>query len=439
MKSDWDFKFLQKYDDKICELSKDNKLDWFDIQYEVCDYYSMIGHMSYHGMPTHYGHWSFGKRFERTHQMYNLGMEGLPYELIINSDPSIAYLMRENPAYMQILIMAHCVGHSDFFKNNAKFKHTRPGSVIQRMRSAKKRIQGYVENPNIGIEKVEKFMDAAHAIQFQTYRSSVVRQTNRQYKEKIIRSVLDVNPSEALDLDEIDIFQPEHNILKFLRENAKLRPWQQDILEIIESESQYFLPQMKTKIMNEGWASFWHYRMCHQLELESKFHIPILKTHNQVIRPHVGGLNPYHIGFELFRRIEERHGLEECFIARETLEDTSFISNYLTEKDCRDLGLFTFSKKKYKNKTSKFVIDKISDEEDWKLVKNTLVRNVGSNSIPVIFVDGIDVGNTLILQHEHDGRDLDLAYADEVVRHISYLWGGEVKFFTVVEGDTWEI
>lgn len=439
MKSDWDFKFLQKYDDKICELSKDNNLDWFDIQYEVCDYYSMIGHMSYHGMPTHYGHWSFGKRFERTHQMYNLGMEGLPYELIINSNPSIAYLMRENPAYMQILIMAHCVGHSDFFKNNAKFKHTRPDSVIQRMRSAKKRIQGYVENPSIGIEKVEKFMDAAHAIQFQTYRSNIVRQTKNQYKERIVRSVINVDPSEKLDLDDIEVFQPEYNILKFLRENARLKDWQQDILEVVESESQYFLPQMKTKIMNEGWASFWHYKMCHQLNLDSEFHLPILKTHNQVVRPHVGGLNPYHIGFELFNRIEERFGLEECFIARETLEDTTFIANYLTEKDCRDLGLFTFSKKKYKNKTSKYIIDQISDADDWRIVKNTLVRNVGSNTIPVIFVDGIDMGNTLILQHEHDGRDLDLSYADEVVRHISYLWGGEVKFFTVVEGDTWEI
>ena len=146
------------------------------------------------------------------------------------------------------------------------------------------------------------------------------------------------------------------NILKFLRENARLKDWQIDILEIIESESQYFLPQMKTKIMNEGWASFWHYRMCHQLDLDSEYHIPILKTHNQVVRPHVGGLNPYHVGFELFKKIEERHGLEECFIARETLEDTSFLRNYLTHEDCRDLGLFTFSKKKYKNKASQLRI-----------------------------------------------------------------------------------
>lgn len=439
MKSDWDFKLLRKYDDKICELSDGHGLEWFDIQYEVCDYYSMIGHMSYHGMPTHYGHWSFGKRFERTHQMYNLGMEGLPYELIINSDPSIAYLMRENPAYMQILIMAHCVGHSDFFKNSKKFENTRPGSVIQRMRSAKKRIQSYIENPLIGIEKVEKFIDSAHAIQFQTYRSNIKRKTKQEHKESVVRDLIGQAGLTEINASELDIFQPEYNILKFIRENAKLKDWQQDVLEIVESESQYFLPQMKTKIMNEGWASFWHYRICHELDLPSEYHLPILKTHNQVVRPHIGGLNPYHIGFELFKKIEERMGIEECFIARETLEDTTFVANYMTEKDCRELGLFTYSKKKYKNKSSKYVIDNISDDSDWKLVKSALIRNIGSNSIPVIFVDGVDTGNTLILQHEHDGRDLDLNYADEVVRHISYLWGGEVKFFTVVEGDTWEI
>ena len=114
----WSLDDLKKWDEKVCELAEEYDLDWFPITYEVCDYYEMIGHMSYHGMPSHYQHWSYGKSFERTHQMYNMGAEGLPYELIINSNPSIAYLMRQNPLYLQVLIMAHCVGHSDFFKNN---------------------------------------------------------------------------------------------------------------------------------------------------------------------------------------------------------------------------------------------------------------------------------------------------------------------------------
>ena len=142
-KVDWKVKDLEEWDDKVCELAKSYSLDWFPINYEICDYYEMIGHMSYHGMPSHYQHWSYGKSFERTHQMYNMGAEGLPYELIINSNPSIAYLMKENPLYLQILIMAHCVGHSDFFKNNRMFKNTRPESIVGRLRSAKKRIQSY--------------------------------------------------------------------------------------------------------------------------------------------------------------------------------------------------------------------------------------------------------------------------------------------------------
>ena len=145
MNTTWSIDDLEKWDNDVCDIASTHNLDWFPIRYEVCDYYSMIGHMAYHGMPTHYNHWSYGKQFERTHQMYNLGAEGLPYELIINSDPSIAYLMRENPLYLQILIMCHCVGHSDFFKNNRMFSKTNPENVVSRMRSAKKRMILYLK------------------------------------------------------------------------------------------------------------------------------------------------------------------------------------------------------------------------------------------------------------------------------------------------------
>ena len=180
--SEFNFKDLKIWDEKICKMAENYGLDWFPISYEICDYYEMIGHMSYHGMPSHYNHWSYGKSFERTHQMYNLGQEGLPYELIINSNPSIAYLMRENPMYLQILIMAHCVGHSDFFKNNRIFENTKPKNIVTRMRNAKKRIQGYIENPNIGLEKVENFLDAVHSIRFQTERNRRKRLSRKQIR-----------------------------------------------------------------------------------------------------------------------------------------------------------------------------------------------------------------------------------------------------------------
>ena len=215
---------------------------------------------------------------------------------------------------------------------------------------------------------------------------------------------------------------------------GRIPDWKKDVLNIVREQAQYFIPQIQTKIMNEGWASFWHYRLMHKLELPQKYHIPFLKSHNQVIRPHIGGLNPYHLGFEMFRRIEERYGIEECFLARESAHDVSFLRQYLTEEDAQDLGLFSFARQR-----DKYKITDISDEEGWKVVKQDLLKNIGTNPIPVIYVNEVMDDNTLTLVHDHDGRDLELQHADEVVLHISRLWGDVIKLFTVVEGDTWEI
>ena len=435
---DWDFKLLEEWDNKICKLAEEKGLDWFPITYEVCDYYSMIGHMSYHGMPTHYGHWSYGKQFERTHTMYNMGMEGLPYELLINSDSSIAYLMKENPAYLQVLIMAHCVGHSDFFKNNRMFQDTRPETVVQRFRSSKKRIQSYVEDHTIGIEEVERTIDAAHAVQFQTYRYGKIRSTRKELNKKYADLIKNDENDEYTDFDIDKVpLEPDYDILGFIIEYAPNLPdWKRDIIEIVRDESRYFMPQIQTKIMNEGWASYWHYTLCHELNLPDSWHLPFLKTHNQVIRPHIGGLNPYHLGFVIFQDIKKRYGMKECFIARETSHDVAFLRQYLTQDLCEELGLFSYSDK---GKKKGMTIDDISDDDGWKKVKESLLKNVGSNSIPVIYIDEVDEEGVLILRHEHDGRDLDLNHAEAVVGHVDHLWGSGTKLFTIIEEELWEI
>ncbi|MAH43929.1 stage V sporulation protein R [archaeon] len=434
--NDWTLKDLSKYDDKICALAKTHGLDWYPIIYETCDYYEMIGNMAYHGMPTHYSHWSYGKSFERTHQMYNAGAEGLPYELIINSDPSISYLMRENPFYLQVLIMCHCIGHSDFFKNNRMFKNTRPNSVVARFRNAKKRIQSYIEDPSIGIEAVENILDAAHAVQFQVPSFPYERPSHEETREKYIKLVKNDGNGNYTDFDLEKIpLEADHDILGFIIEHGgHLDDWQIDLIEIARDESRYFLPQMQTKIMNEGWACFWHYKLMHELELPQELHIPFIKSHNQVVRPHIGGINPYHLGFHLFNKIEERYGLEECFIARECAHDEAFLRQYLIQEDCEDLNLFAFA-----NKKGTYTIDEISDEEGWKLVKESLIKTVGINSVPKIYIDEIENGNILSLKHQHDGRDLDLNYADEVILHVGNLWKDVVKLTTVIEDEPWEI
>lgn len=439
--SDYSTKDLKSWDKKICEIAAGYGLDWHEITYEICDYYEMIGHMSYHGMPSHYNHWSFGKAFERTHFNYNLGQSGLPYEMIINSNPSIAYLMLQNPLYLQILIMAHCVGHSDFFKNNRCFKNTDPDHVVSRMRNAKKRIQGYIENPSVGQEKVESFLDNLHAIKYQTNRYGVPRQTRSEIKDsEIKRYNVYKEKGILLDYEGLEnhrLLRPDHDMLSFFTEYYpdKFKNWQLDLLEIVKQDSWYFMPQIQTKILNEGWASFWHYKILHDLKLPDSMHLPFLKMHNAVVRPHLGGVNPYHVGFYIFQKMEREHGLEKCFEVRDTHDDVAALRLLLDEEDFRELNFFAYQNKK----DGSAVVSEVTDHDDWKVVRNELIRNTGINMIPHIYVDRVEHNGDLVLKHEHDGRDLDLDYADKVMEHIRKMWDKEVKLFTIIEEEVWEI
>jgi stage V sporulation protein R len=363
-------------------------------------------------------------------------MEGLPYELIINSNPSIAYLMRENPLYLQVLIMAHCVGHSDFFKQNKEFSNTDPQRVVGKFRNAKKRIQGYVEDPSIGIEKVEKILDATSALSFHINRYSKIYrtiETQRQVALKDYNSIKDRKEITHPRMDKTPL-NPEHDLFGFILEHCKnLEDWEADILEISREEAYYFLPQMQTKIMNEGWASFWHYRINHKLELPDKMHLPFLKSHNQVIRPHTGGVNPYHVGFVMFQDIEERFGIDECFLARETCNDTSFLRTYLTRELCEKLGFF-----EYLDNNEHYLITEVADNDGWKNIRGSLIKQTGLNNIPIIYVEDIENGE-MILHHEHDGRDIELDYAKRVVGHIRDIWKDDVKLITVIDDEPFEV
>ena len=221
--ADWSMKELQEWDDKISVMGKALGLDWYPIEYEICDYKEMIGHMAYTGLPSHYRHWSYGKSFDRIQTEYNLGMSGLPYEMIINSNPSISYLMTENPMSTHILTMAHCVGHSDFFKNNRMFSETRADTAIDRFKSASKRVKKYMEDPNIGVEAVEHILDACHAIRFQIPRSpGIKRRNHKNLKEYYKRLIIN---DESGQWDNFNInkipLEPESNVLAFIAEHNR--------------------------------------------------------------------------------------------------------------------------------------------------------------------------------------------------------------------------
>jgi len=428
---DWTVTDLQKWDDEICNIAKEKyDLDWYPIEYEILDYHEMMSAMAYTGLPSHYRHWSFGKSFERISTRYRLGMQGLPYEMIINSNPSIAYLMLENPMSTHLLTMAHCVGHSDFFKNNRIFKDTDADNVISRFKSASKRIQAYIEDPSIGIEKVESILDACHAIQYQVPRTpNIIRPSKTDEALERTRRII----SELFQHED----KKDYNLLGFIKDNARnLEDWQRDLMGIVEKRSLYFIPQAKTKIMNEGWAVTIHEKIMQDLNLPDKYHLAFLKSHNQVVRPTLGSINPYHLGYTMFKKIEEKHGFEECRLAREIHDDEAFIRTHLDEETCRELNLFSYS---FKKAGSKYVVGEISDEEGWKRVKSALINSVGLNSTPVVYVDGFSKKkNTLYIKHEHDGRDLELTYANKVYDHIRFLWDDEVIFSALIEDEIWK-
>jgi len=433
--SDWTVADLQKWDDKICRVGEDFGLDWFPIDYEIIDYAEMLGAMAYTGLPTHYRHWSYGKEYERTHTLYNMGQTGLPYEMIINSNPSIAYLMRENALYIHILTMAHCVGHSDFFKQNRMFAHTDPANIIVSFKSAAKYVRQLIEDPSIGIDRVEKILDAAHSIKYQVPRYPGIKYKSRAELVEIEKDKMAENANYKPDLSKVPL-RPEYNLLRFIAENSKhLEEWERNLILIVEESSKYFIPQALTKVMNEGWACTIHQKIINELNLPDSLYLPFIKLHNQVIRPHLGQINPYHLGYKLFQKIIEEKGFEEAMTIREVHNDITFLRFYMDEEFMKENNYFSYS---FDKKKQSSVVDDISDGEGWENVRDAMIGNVGLNRLPVVFVDEVEKDNTLCLVHEHDGRDIELNYARKVFEFIETLWGDNVKLITIVEDEIWE-
>ena len=461
---------LSKWDDRIRELVERYGLNCYPQEFEICDHNEMLGYMAYTGMPSHYPHWSYGKSFERQKTMYEYGVSGLPYEMVINSNPCLAYLMKDNTLLLQVLTIAHVYGHNDFFANNFTFTSgTAARHVLPSFKSHANRISSYMEDPSIGIEIVEGAIDDAHAICYQRSRNLAIQRLSQE--EQVVRAWERAQPAadpwreihpkqeyQAPNLSKIPA-EPDENILQFIAKyNPYLPEWKRDVIGIVDHQTQYFMPQMDTKIMNEGWASYWHHKILNELQLPQGMHIEFLVRHNQVLRPHPGGLNPYHLGFVLWRDIERRWnmgdtghewsedkpktsqgiadendtpGRKKIFEVREADRDQSFLRRFLTREVMEDLNLF-----QHERRGKDRVVTKISTEESWKEVRENLIKNVGTGSIPVIKVDDADFGKnrTLYLKHYHDGRDLQLEYAEHTLKHVAKLWEREVVLETSING-----
>lgn len=461
---------LEDWDKRILELVERYGLNCYPQEFEICDHFEMLGYMSYSGMPSRYPHWSYGKSYEREKTMYDYGVGGLPYEMVINTNPCLAYLMRDNTDLLQILTIAHVYGHNDFFANNFTFTSNIDAKyVLEMFKMHAGRVRSYIEDPSIGIDKVERILDSAHALSMQRSKNLATKRLSRDEQAKKLWekaqpiedefSNLHVRPEFVPPDVSKNPISPDPNLLEFIaRECPDLESWERDLISIVDKEMTYFIPQIETKIMNEGWASYWHHKILNELHLPQQYHMEFLVRHNQVLRPTPGGLNPYHLGFILWKDIErrwnegdtgeeyapKRHkvdisamdendtpGRKKIFQVRESDRDVAFLRRFLTEDIIRELDLFQHEKRGKER-----VITKVADEENWKDIKETMLKSIGMGSIPGIVITDSDYDGrrSLYLTHEHDGRDLQLDYAEKTLNYVKTLWRRDVVLETVVNG-----
>ena len=449
---------LEDWDGRIREHVVRLGLDCFPQEFELCDHNQMLGYMAYSGMPAHYPHWSYGKAYEKLKTLYDHGVSGLPYEMVINSNPSLAYLMRDNSLCLQILTIAHVYGHNDFFKGNFTFQHTRPEFTLGTFKAHADRLRRYIDTPSIGADKVEAILDAAHALALQSRRNFAIRRLTDA--EQRTRAIENASPphdpfqriharqsAQEVDLHKVPL-APDEDLLLFIRDhNPFLADWERDLLTVVYEQSAYFIPQIETKIMNEGWSTFFHKRILDALELPQALHLEFLVRHNQVVRPIPGSLNPYHLGLRVWEEIErigndptpeERErlapgttGCDLLFESRVCDRDVSFLRRWLTPRLMNEMDLF-----RYEQRKDDLVISDVADDLGWQRVKETLLARVGMGSIPMIRILDADFAHdrSLLLAHDHDGRDLQLENAEHTLAYAHRLWGRDVFLRTVLDG-----
>ncbi len=478
--SEWTFEKLSLYQAEIARVAEHYRLDTYTNQIEVITTEQMMDAYASVGMPIGYNHWTFGKKFIQTEQTYKRGHMGLAYEIVINSNPCISYLMEENTMTMQALVMAHaCYGHNSFFKGNYLFKTwTDADSIIDYQLFAKNYIAKCEHK--YGISEVEATLDACHALmnhgvdrykrpQKISLDEELKRQDEREsYLQSQINTIwrtVPTNSKQQKDTTASFPSEPQENILYFIEKNAPLlKPWQREIVRIVRKTSQYFYPQKQTQVMNEGWACFWHYTIINHLYDEGlvtdKFMLEFLHSHTSVIAqpeynsPHYSGINPYALGFNMFidlRRICEQpteedkqwfpeiagsNWLDTLHFAMENFKDESFISQYLSPKLMRDFKLFHI----HDDEKNDYVeIAAIHNEKGYQKIREALssqynLSNLESN-IQVIDAN-ISGDRTLTLRHiPHQNIPLGDS-TNEVLKHLHYLWQFNIKLVqTNVHGE----
>ncbi len=452
-----EIKELEEAIEQIWDKGQEMGLDAYPIHFEIVPA-SVMYEVGSYGLPGRYSHWTFGKAYHKMKMMYDFGLSRI-YEVVINTNPSYAFLLEGNSLIQNKMIIAHVMAHVDFFKNNVYFSHTNR-NMLDVVSTHAARIREY--EFKFGQKTVEAFLDAVLSIQEHTDPNFFIRKTEtepteeqKQEKRHHPRSPYDdlfetekaPVQEEAEKPEKRVLHQPEKDVIYYLMKNSPvLEPWQRDIIGMIHEEMAYFIPQMQTKTMNEGWASLWHARIMREMGLSDEDLLEFATLHAGVVSPHRGSLNPYYVGYKVFENIEKRwdnptdeererfgrkegEGLPKLFEVRELDNDISFLRNYLTKELVEELDLYVFE---------------LRDEEEWVItdktwerVRDQLVAGMTNFGFPYIEVlDGDYNGNReLYLRHRYEGAELDLEYAQKTMEHVHRLWGRDVHLETIIDDE----
>ena len=473
---------LEQMRREIEVYARDFGLDFFPVIFEVLDHEQMNQVAAYSGFPTRYPHWRHGMEYEHLSKSYTYGLHKI-YEMVINNDPCYAYLLENNGPVDQKLVMGHVYAHGDFFKNNLYFTTT-DRKMVDRMANHATRMRRYIER--YGLEPVETFIDACLSIEdlidphapaikreersrqlaAETDEEELPARAPQRLKSKPYMQSF-VNPPAFLEAQKQKIEEearrsrkiPEHpvqDVLRFLIDHAPLENWQREVLTIIRDEAYYFLPQRQTKIMNEGWATFWHSRIMTERALRDSEVIDYADHHSGTVGSAPGRLNPYKIGVELFRDIEnrwnkglfgpdyehcedlvakaswDRHmglGREKIFEVRKLYCDVTFIDTFMTEEFCRLHRLFSFG---YDSKKSTWTVQ----SRDFLKVKEAFLFQLANFGSPLITASEANYANRgeLVITHQYEGVDLREDYARETLANLQRIWKRPVHLETMAEG-----
>lgn len=470
---------------RIERIARECGLDFYETIFEIVTYEQLNQIAAYGGFPTRYPHWRFGMDYEHLAKSYEYGLSKI-YELVINNDPCYAYLMEGNEFIDQKLVMAHVYGHCDFFKNNQWFAPT-DRKMMDKTANHATRVRRFIDR--FGQEAVEEFIDRCLSIEnlidrYSPYTAIKIRLADEEEiphdlgrepepgRLKVHRDYMEnfINPPEVLKKAAEDERQrqeqegaglfpprPEKDVLHFLISHAPLTTWQQDIMSIVREEAYYFAPQGMTKIMNEGWASYWHSKLMTEKIMGDADIIDFADRHSGTMAMSPTGFNPYKVGIELFRDIEERwnkgrfgkewdecedlserhrwdrktnRGREKIYEVRRNYNDVTFIDEFLTEEFCVKNKMFVY---KYNKRTGQYEVD----TRDFKAIKRKFLFQLTNFGQPIISVADANFNNRgeLLLTHLYEGVEMQPDYMQETMKQLFALWTRPINVATVLDGE----